>query len=283
MMRRLIALFAGVVAILAIAASPVAHVAPAADVLRFAAIGDNGTGDLAQYAVADQMARSHTSFPFDFVIMLGDNMYGRQSPGDFVIKFERPYAALLGAGVKFIASLGNHDDQTNRNYKGFNMNGERYFTYVRGPVRFFVLDTNFMDAKQLAWLDESLKVSDTQWKIAYFHHPLYSDAGRHGSDVQLRVILEPRFVKGGVDVVFSGHDHVYERFKPQKDITYFVAGSGGQLARGDVRRSALAAAVYDQDNAFMLVEVKGSDLSFQAISRLGQEVDRGVVHPRPKS
>lgn len=282
-MRKLIAGLLGVAAVLLVAATPDAQVAAPGDSLRFAAIGDNGTGDLAQYAVADQMARARTSFPFDFVIMLGDNMYGGQSPGDFVIKFERPYAALLGAGVKFIASLGNHDNQTNRNYKGFNMNGERYFTYVRGPVRFYVLDTNFMDPKQLAWLDESLKLSDTPWKIAYFHHPLYSDAGRHGSDVQLRVILEPRFVQGGIDVVLSGHDHAYERFKPQKDITYFVAGSGGQLAKGDIKRSAQTAAAFDQDNAFMLIEVKGNDLSFRTISRIGQEVDRGVIHPRPKS
>lgn len=282
-MRKLIAGLLGVAAVLLVAATPDAQVAASGDSLRFAAIGDNGTGDLAQYAVADQMARARTSFPFDFVIMLGDNMYGGQSPGDFVIKFERPYAALLGAGVKFIASLGNHDNQTNRNYKGFNMNGERYFTYVRGPVRFYVLDTNFMDPKQLAWLDESLKLSDTPWKIAYFHHPLYSDAGRHGSDVQLRVILEPRFVQGGIDAVLSGHDHAYERFKPQKDITYFVAGSGGQLAKGDIKRSAQTAAAFDQDNAFMLIEVKGNDLSFRTISRIGQEVDRGVIHPRPKS
>ena len=63
--------------------------------LKFAAIGDNGTGDQPQYEVARQMANAHNAFPYDLVIMLGDNMYGGQSPADFVNKFEKPYAALL--------------------------------------------------------------------------------------------------------------------------------------------------------------------------------------------
>ena len=80
-----------------------------ANSVKFAAIGDNGTGGSEQIQVGAQMVKSHAAFPFDFVIMLGDNMYGGQSPADFVKKFEQPYAALLTAGVKFQASLGNHD------------------------------------------------------------------------------------------------------------------------------------------------------------------------------
>ncbi len=78
--------------------------------LKFAAIGDNGTGDREQYEVGQQMARAHATFPFDLVIMLGDNMYGDEDPDDFVEKFERPYAPLLNAGVMFRAALGNHDE-----------------------------------------------------------------------------------------------------------------------------------------------------------------------------
>ena len=63
--------------------------------VKFAAIGDNGTGERAQYEVAQQMTKVHATFPFDLVIMLGDNMYGGQTPGDFVRKFEQPYASLL--------------------------------------------------------------------------------------------------------------------------------------------------------------------------------------------
>src|SRR5678815_5820734 len=78
------------------------------DSVKFAAIGDNGTGDRPQYEVAQQMTKIHATFPFDLVIMLGDNMYGGQKPADYVKKFEQPYGALLAAGVKFQASLGNH-------------------------------------------------------------------------------------------------------------------------------------------------------------------------------
>jgi 3',5'-cyclic AMP phosphodiesterase CpdA len=212
------------------------------------------------------------------VLMLGDNIYGRQSPQDFVQKFEQPYRPLLEAGVRFYASLGNHDDQRNRLYQPFNMGGQRYYTFVRKNVRFFVLDSDFLDPKQAAWIDETLKSSRDEWKICYFHHPLYSDGSRHGSQVDLRVLLEPVFIRYGVNVVFSGHDHIYERLKPQRGIYYFVSGAAGQLRKGDLRRSEMTAAFFDQDQSFMLVEIAGTTLSFQAVSRAGKTVDSGVIH-----
>ena len=252
------------------------------DSLKFAAIGDNGTGDRPQYEVADQMTRAHAAFPFDLVIMLGDNLYGGQRPADFVKKFEQPYAALLAAGVKFQASLGKHDRPENVSYKLFNMNGQRYYSYTHKNVRFFALDSTQMDPKQLAWLDASLRDAREDWKICYFHHPLYSNAGRHGSSVDLRVLLEPIFVKHGVNVVFTGHDHVYERVKPQKGIYYFVSGSAGQLRRGNMRPTDQTAAYFDQDQSFMLVEISGTDLYFQAISRTGRTVDSGVIRKQSR-
>jgi hypothetical protein len=77
--------------------------------------------------------------------------------------------------------------------------------------------------------------------------------------------------------LFSGHDHAYERFKPQKGITYFLAGSGGQLRKGDIQPSPLTAAAFDQDQAFMVAEVAGDELTFQTISRTGRVVDSGVI------
>ena len=248
--------------------------------LKFAVIGDSGTGERPQYEVADQMLASRTQFPFELVLMLGDNLYGRQEPQDFVTKFEQPYAKLLQAGVLFYASLGNHDGAANRSYSHFNMKGERYYSYVRKHVRFIALDTNQMDPKQLAWLDATLKQAAEPWKICYFHHPIYSNAGRHGSNVDLRVLLEPVFVKYGINAVFAGHDHVYERIKPQKGITYFVGGSSGKLAPGDVRPSPSTAASFDRDQVFMLVDVDGDDMRFQARSRSGQTVDSGTIHRR---
>ena len=247
------------------------------DSVKFMAMGDNGTGEQAQYDVANQMVAAHNVFPFDFAIMLGDNLYGSQRPADFVQKFERPYKPLLDAGVKFYAALGNHDDQNNRFYKPWNMGGERYYTYTKKNVRFFVLDSDYIDPKQLDWLTQQLKDSNDDWKIAYFHHPLYSSAGRHGSETDLRLVLEPLFVKYGVNVVFSGHDHVYERVKPQKGIYYFVTGSAGQLRRGDLKKSALTDVGFDQDQAFMIVEVDKDVMSVQAISRGGRTVDSATI------
>ncbi len=252
------------------------------DSLKFAAMGDNGTGDRAQYEVARQMAAWREKLPYEMVIMLGDNMYGSQRPRDFVLKFETPYKPLLDAGVMFYASLGNHDSQTNRFYKPWNMNGERYYAYSKKNVRFFALDSDYMDPKQLQWLENELKNAREAWKICYFHHPLYSDGGRHGSEVELRVILEPLFVKYGVDAVYSGHDHVYERLKPQKGIYYFVSGSAGELRRGDLRRSEMTAAGYDQDQSFMLNEIAGDELYFQVVTRTGRTVDSGTLPRQPK-
>jgi len=246
--------------------------------LKFAAIGDNGTGDQPQYDVAQQMISARAAFPYDLVIMLGDNMYGGQKPADFVKKFEKPYADLLSAGVKFMASLGNHDQPSNVSYKHYNMGGQRYYTYSRNNVRFVALDSTQVDPKQLQWLEATLRDAREPWKICYFHHPLYSNAARHGSSVDLRVVLEPIFVKTGVNVVFSGHDHVYERVKPQKGIYYFVSGSAGQLRKGNMRPDENTAAFFDQDQSFMLVEIAGDDLFFSAISRTGRTVDSGVIH-----
>jgi 3',5'-cyclic AMP phosphodiesterase CpdA len=251
------------------------------DSLKFAVIGDNGTGDQPQYDVGERMWAARAAFPFDLVLMLGDNLYGRQEPKDFIDKFQRPYSRLLDAGVMFYATLGNHDQPTNRNYPPFNMGGERYYTFTRQDVRFVVLDSNQLDPAQAAWAEQTLEQAREPWRIVYFHHPIYSDGGRHGSDIELRVLLEPMLVRHGVQVVFSGHEHFYERVRPQKGITYFVSGAGGQLRKGDVHPTAMTAAVFDQDQSFMLVEIAGSQLFFQVISRTGTTVDSGVVARRP--
>jgi predicted MPP superfamily phosphohydrolase len=251
--------------------------------LKFAAIGDNGTGDKPEYEIADQMVKARATFSFDLVIMLGDNMYGGQRPADFVSKFEKPYAALLSAGVKFQASLGNHDQPSNINYPPYNMNGQRYYSYTRGSVRFLALDSTNMDQKQLAWVETTLRDAKEDWKICYFHHPLYSNAARHGASVDIRVRLEPLFIKYGVNVVFSGHDHVYERVKPQNGIYYFVSGAAGQLRKGNMRPTEEETAAYfDQDQSFMLVEIAGAEMYFQSISRTGRIVDSGMIPRQPK-
>jgi predicted phosphodiesterase len=246
--------------------------------VRFAAIGDMGTGDPPQYEVAQRMVAARGSFPFDFVIMLGDNLYGGSKPSDFEKKFELPYKPLLDAGVKFYASLGNHDDAKERFYKFFNMNGESYYSYKKGNVRFFVLNSNYVDPKQTAWLETQLQdAGNTDWKICYFHHPLYSSGRFHGPATELRQLLEPLFIKYGVDVVFAGHEHVYERVHPQHGIYYFTEGASGELRSGNLARSAITDQGYDTDRSFMLIEIAGDEMYFQTISRAGATVDSGSL------
>jgi predicted phosphodiesterase len=250
--------------------------------VKFAVIGDNGTGEREQYEIGEQLTTIQTTFPFDFVIMLGDNLYGSQNPRDFVKKFEDPYKALLARDVKFYAALGNHDNQENRFYKPWNMNGERFYTFKKDRVRFFVLDTDYLDQPQRQWIERQLRESTDDWKIAYFHHPLYSSAAAHGSQTDLKLILEPLFVKYGVNVVFTGHDHVYERIKPQQGIYYFVEGSSGKLRPGDLRKTGLTEVGNDRDQSFMIVEVDDNELHFQAITRTGKTIDSGTLTQQEK-
>jgi len=251
--------------------------------VRFAVIGDMGTGKKPQYEVADQMVEYRKLFAFDFVITLGDNIYGSQSAADLKAKFEDPYQALLSAGVTFYASIGNHDNVNQRLYKPFNMGGKRYYTFKKGKVEFFVLDSNYMDREQTRWLETQLSASSSPWKICYFHHPLYSHAKFHGPDTDLRITLEPLFQKYGVNVVFSGHEHVYERLVPQRGITYFVLGNSGQIRPHNLAPSSDTAKGFDTDQTFAIVEIADDEMYFQAISRKGQTVDSGVIQRQPKA
>lgn len=251
--------------------------------VKLAVIGDNGTGKGPQFDIASQMAALRQQFPFDLVVMVGDNFYGAQRPADLESKFARPYKPLLDGGVVFQAALGNHDDVSTIHYPPINMGGQRYYTYTRGSVRFVVLDTNVLDPAQLTWAEATLRAATEPWRIVYFHHPLYGNAGRHGSNVDLRVRIEPLLLKYGVQIVFSGHDHVYERLKPQQGIHYFVVGSSGQLRKGDLRPSPTTAAGFDQDQAFLAAEITSDRMYFQVISRTGQTVDSGAIPRLPRS
>jgi predicted MPP superfamily phosphohydrolase len=246
--------------------------------VRFAAIGDTGTGSSKQQQLGELMARYRTSFPFEFVLMMGDNLYGGESARDYVKKFETPYRKLLDNNVKFYASLGNHDLGLQVNYEHFNMNGKEYYRFKKGNVAFYALNSNYMDKKQVAWLESELAKDTSEWKVCFFHHAPYSSAKRHGSDKQLREVVEPIFVKYRVNVVLTGHDHVYERLKQQKGIYYFVTGAGGKLRSGDIdRRSPLIDKAYDRDLHFMLFEVVDDQMYFQTVTRTGETIDTGVM------
>jgi hypothetical protein len=248
--------------------------------LKFGVLGDFGTGAREQYQLAEQMAKLHEKFPFELVILVGDNLYGGERAVDFKTKFEVPYKPLLDRGVKFYASLGNHDARNQRFYKLFNMDGKLYYSFKapKQNVRFFALETTYAEPEQMAWAEKELKGATDDWKIPFFHHPLYSSGQRHGSDIRLRTILEPIFRQSDVKVVFTGHDHFYERTKLQQGIAYFVVGSGGKLRAGNINsRSELTASGFDTDLSFLAAEIYENELTFNVLSRAGRIVDSGVI------
>jgi 3',5'-cyclic AMP phosphodiesterase CpdA len=251
--------------------------------LKFTVLGDFGTAEPPEYELAAQMVKFWAGFKVDFVVTVGDNLYGAERPQDFKSKFEDPYKPMLDAGVKFYAALGNHDARAQRYYKPFNMDGKLYYS-LKAPkqsVRFFMLDSTYPVPEQIVWLEKELKGSNDDWKIVVFHHPIYSSGGRHGSDLKLRETLEPLFIKYNVSVVLTGHDHFYERIKPQHGIAHFVVGCGGQLAVGDIdKNSTITAKGFDTDRAFLAIEISGDKMYFNAISREGRVVDSGTIERR---
>ena len=249
--------------------------------VKFMATGDTGRGTPVQFELGRVMADYQEAFKYDTVILTGDNLYGPEKPSDYKAKFEDPYRALLDRGVKFYASLGNHDEVNQINYDHFNMGGKEYYRFEKGDVAFYALNTTYLEKEQIEWLEKELAEDDSRWKMAFFHHPPFSSGGRHGSDDDIRDVLHPIFVKYGVDVVFTGHDHFYERIIPKDGVQYFVTGAGGEVRRNDIKNRGLTAKGFDTDLSFMLVEVIGDAMIFQAVSRTGATVDSGAVIRQP--
>ena len=252
--------------------------------LRFVVLGDWGTGDNAEGGIAAQVARAHATSPLDFVISAGDNIYPDGGGRRFQKNFERPFAALLRDQVKFHVVLGNHDVRDGRSdqcqYPLFNMGGQCYYTLTKGDglCQFFMLDSTDYDAGQAAWLESTLRASTAKWKVAVFHHPIYSSGKAHGSALDLRRKLEPLFVKYGVQAVFSGHDHIYERTRPMQGVQYFVTGGGGDVREGGVdTKSPFRAASFDEANHFMQIEIDERQISFQAINNSDLVIDSGTI------
>jgi DNA repair exonuclease SbcCD nuclease subunit len=258
--------------------------------VKFAVIGDSGRGWRPQHEVAARMVEYRTRFPFSFVLMAGDNIYeGPATPRDYRVKFEEPYRALLDDGVKFYAVLGNHDDPRQRFYSGFNMGGLRYYTFrppsnllarLSADVQVFAFDSTNLDADQLTWARRELARSDARWKIALLHHPLYSP-GRYQAQARLtRWRLESTLVDGGVDAVFSGHEHLFARMRPQQGIQYYISGAAGSLRKGDARPGGYVARSFDGDFHFLLVEIEDDAMYVQAIARTGRTVDAAVLEKK---
>jgi len=257
---------------------------PVKNSMRFAVIGDWGTGDRDGIGVAEQMFSTHKQSPLDFIVAAGDNVYPNGSGRYFTKAIEQPFSGMIRDRVPFYAVLGNHDVEEGRQdqcqYPLFNMGGKNYYTVSQcdGLAELFMLDSTDFDDAQMNWTDQALRTSGAKWKIVVLHHPLYSSGKKHGSAMGLRRRLEPLLTRYGVQAVFSGHDHIYERTRPQQGIQYFVTGAGGKTRRGDIDlKSDFREVTYDEDNHFMLIDVEDKQINFKAINEGGSIVDSGSI------
>lgn len=259
--------------------------------VRFAAIGDNGSGGRQAMAVATRMAETYGQTPFGLIALLGDISYYGNFEERYEEVFAKPMAPLIDAGVGFELAIGNHDRDLRHSDEGLEEieaelrllgTPSLYYTTTHGPADFFFLDSSVPgvfgpgSSTQWEWLDDTLASSTSQWKIVALHHPLYS-SGRHGSTIGARERLEPILARHHVDLVLAGHDHHYERTHSQHGITYVVSGGGCKTT--SVRHSpftATAASILQ----FLIVDIDDDRLEGRCIQVDGAVADRFVLRAR---
>jgi 3',5'-cyclic AMP phosphodiesterase CpdA len=266
--------------------------------VTFLAFGDYGLGTRTQRNLRDHMLTE----PFDFIVTTGDNAYSRGAYDEFDTRVFQVYGDLFSRGGVFPAP-GNHDTYTANSTPYLDLfdlptnalraaDSERYYSFDYGSMHIVVLDTNaplnVTDADatddMFDWLRADLSATRQPWKIAVFHSPPYSTGNVHGSDGRVRSRLIPVFEQYGVQLVLTGHDHIYERSKPlrggqvitaaQGGITYVVSGAGSAASYGCGNAAWVATRVCSANyGIYNRVTVTPATLKVEAVRDNGNVID----------
>jgi predicted phosphodiesterase len=257
--------------------------APVGDsTFSFAVVGDSGSGGKGQLAVAALLERLRP----DLIMHTGDVVYPAGEERHYDRRFFAPYRNLIKTAPIFPV-VGNHDVRK-RNGAAFLEyfhpplgspgSTKRYYSFDWGNAHFVALDSELYygdtgsdPEEQRTFLERDLAATRKRWRVVFLHRSPYGSS-RHGGDGRIREYLEPLFARHGVDVVFSGHDHVYERTVPIKGVSYVVSGGGGRRLY-PTGRSARTASSVSAHHA-VLVRVEGRHLSLEAVEAGGEVVDR---------
>ncbi len=243
---------------------------------RILAVGDFGVGGASERATGLALKQYEATHPASYMVTLGDNDYSKGTA--FQANWQAAFGWLEQADVKVAGTLGNHDfeaGQAASEYAALGMPGP-YYTRRAGGVQLFLLDSNQVDsAAQTAWLERVLAASKVRWKIAAFHHPPFS-CGFHSGNEDVVDRWVPLFEHYGVQLVLSGHEHSYQRFKARHGVTYVVHGGGGAIlypplgSCPDTYPARLFRRAY---LGFLSINATKSSLRVSAVDRAGREVD----------
>jgi hypothetical protein len=245
------------------------------DEIQFVVYGDS-RGGWDNWVSTKIVARAIETIHPPFVISTGDLVDGGINPDNWVDFFT---ASSFIHNSTLYPVLGNHEQYSKSYFAYFSLPGhERWYSFDNGPVHFIGLDSNLRNAfrlVQLVWLVHDLRTNSQPFTIVFFHHPLYS-SGNHGNATLLRMIWKPIFEHFGVDIVFNGHDHDYER-SVVNGITYIVTGGGGAPLY-DVGHSSWT--VYSEKTYhYCLLSVNAELLTLQAIKPDGTVFDSFTIPP----
>ena len=238
----------------------------------FAVVGDTQAGHETHRLIVDRIL----SMAPDLVLHTGDLVADGTIEENWVTFFNIEHDLLQNLPV--YPTLGNHEMQSSLYFDQFHLPGnERWYTFDYGNTRFIALEIDKASAydpssEQYGWLEAALAGNTQTWLVVYFHIPPYTGSREDAGDVPtVRENLSPLFVRHGVDLVFNGHHHNYQRFQIDGVSYVITGGGGGSMHAISSVESGLVA--YSQQHNFVYVSVAGDALFVTVLSPDGETLD----------